>query len=133
MPDANVDALKRSYESLNRGDIAAALDVLDPDAEWHESSALPDTGSFRGRQEIEAFLVEYLESWDEFQQEMEELVAAGDKVAVFLHLTARGRASGVAVDQRYAHVWTMRDGKGVCVDAYYDRDQALARLDPEPG
>ena len=38
---------------------------------------------------------------------------AGDRVAVVIHLSAVGRSSGIAVDTRYAHVWTMRDGRGV--------------------
>ncbi len=45
-----------------------------------------------------------------------------------IHLSAVGRASGIEVDTRYAHVWTMRDGSGVRVDAYRDPDQALREL-----
>ena len=129
MTGANVHAVKQSYEALNRGEISTALEALHPDAEWHESSALPDTGSFHGREAIETFLVDYLESWDEFRQDPDDFVTAGNKVAVLLHLTARGKASGATVDQRYAHVWTMRGGVGVRVDAYYDRDRALASLE----
>ena len=45
-----------------------------------------------------------------------------------IHLSATGRASGIAVDTRYAHVWTMRDGIGVRVDAYRKPDEALREL-----
>ena len=34
------------------------------------------------------------------------------------------------MDARYAHVWTMRDGLGARVDAYYERDRALAAIEP---
>lgn len=39
-----------SYESLNRGEVGAAIDALAEDAEWHESEELPDTGVYRGRE-----------------------------------------------------------------------------------
>lgn len=119
-----------SYEALNRGEIDAALQLLDENAEWHESEALPDTGVYRGREAIRAFLTDFLESWERFEQEIEETRERGDRVAVLIHLKARGRESSAEVDARYAHVWTIRDGSAVRVDAYYDRDEALAALQP---
>ena len=53
---------------------------------------------------------------------------AGDRVAVLIHLTAVGRGSGVEADTHYGHVWTMRDGKGIRVDGYRDREAALRSL-----
>ena len=47
---------------------------------------------------------------------------------LFIRLTASGRGSGIDVESRYAHLWTLRGGKGVRVDAYYDRESALAAL-----
>ena len=54
-------------------------------------------------------------------------MASGDRLALTIRLTAVGRSSGIAVDTRYAHVWTMRDGRGVRVDAYRDPDAAALR------
>ena len=36
---------------------------------------------------------------------------AGDRVAVVIHLSCGRALSGIAVDTRYGHVWTMRDGR----------------------
>jgi uncharacterized protein len=124
----DVQALKNAYQALNHGEIARALDVLDHDAEWSEHSDLPEAATYRGRDSIRSFLEGYLESWEDFRQETEELIDGGDRVAVLLHLVARGKGSGIEVEARYAHVWTMRDGKGVRVDAYADRALALASL-----
>jgi ketosteroid isomerase-like protein len=128
--DSDVQAVRDSYEALNSGDIGATLAVLAPDAEWHESSELPDAGTFRGRDAVRAFLEDFLLSWELFHQEVEEVVVEGDRAALMIHLTARGRGSGAEVDARYAHVWTLRDGLGVRVDAYYDRDAALRAIRP---
>jgi ketosteroid isomerase-like protein len=120
-----------SYEALNRGDIDAAMQALAGDAEWHESGALPDAGGdYVGRDSIRAFLTEFLASWESFEQEITEIREQGDKVAVFIHLRAVGRGSSAGVDARYAHVWTMCGGVGARVDAFYDRDEALAAISP---
>jgi ketosteroid isomerase-like protein len=129
----NVEILRSAYEALNHGDVESALSVLHDDAEWREHSDLPEADAYRGREAIHAFLLGYLDSWDEFHQETEDLIAAGDRVAVLLRMEAKGKGSGIEVEGRYAHLWTMRDGKGVRVDAYADCDRALEALhDREP-
>ena len=124
------EVVESSYAALNDGDIDAALAALAEDAEWHESGALPDAGVYVGREAIRAFLTEFLASWESFEQAIAETRETDDKVAVFIHLTAVGRESSVEVDARYAHVWTMREGQGVRVDAYYERENALAAIEP---
>jgi ketosteroid isomerase-like protein len=124
------EAVVASYEALNRGDIDAAMDALAEDAEWHESEALPDTDVYRGREAIRAFLTDFLASWERFHQIVEEARQEGDRVLVMIHLEATGRGSAADVDARYAHLWTVSGGRGIRVDAFYDRDEALAALNP---
>jgi ketosteroid isomerase-like protein len=128
--DVDIRTITGSYEALNRGDVDAAMAALAEDAEWHESEVLPETGVYRGRESIRSFLTDFLASWEKFHQEIEETRSSGDRVAVLIHLTARGRESSAEVDARYAHVWRIEDGLGVRVDAYYDRDEALAAIEP---
>jgi ketosteroid isomerase-like protein len=127
MPD-DADILRESYEALNRGDIPGTVAVLDEDAEWHEHSELPEADSYRGRDSIRSFLERFLESWDEFRQEIEDLLVDDGKVLVLLHMVGQGKGSGIPVEARYAHLWTMRDGRGVRIDTYTDRDEALKAL-----
>ena len=129
MSETDVDTLRRSYEALNEDDVDRALEALHPDAVWCESPELPGGDEFRGRAALQGFLRDFLAEWREFHQEIEELVVAGDRVAVLIHLTAVGRVSGIEADTRYAHVWTMRDGKGVRVEGYRDQESALRSLD----
>ena len=123
-----VELLKGSYAALNRRDIDGTLEVLDADAKWVEHSDLPEAGSYEGRETIRAFLEQFLDSWDEFDQQIEEVHTDEDCVLLFIRLTASGRGSGIDVQSRYAHLWIMRDDRAVRVDAYYDRDSALAAL-----
>jgi ketosteroid isomerase-like protein len=123
--DTDVARLKGAYAALGRGDESAALAMLAPECEWRESAELPGADVIRGREAIAEFLRVFLESWDRFEQTIEDVVVEGDRIGLAIHLTAVGRASGVELDTRYAHVWTMRDGLGVRVDAY--RDAAALR------
>jgi ketosteroid isomerase-like protein len=123
-----VERLKGSYEALNRRDIEGTLAVLAEDARWIEHSELPEAGSYRGRETIRRFLEHYLDSWDRFEQHIEEVQTEGDCVLLFIRSLARGKGSGIDVESRYAHLWLMREGQGVRVDAYYDRESALAAL-----
>ena len=123
-----VDRLRASYEALNRRDIEDTMAVLAEDAQWVEHSELPEAGSYRGRETIRDFLLLYLDSWERFEQEIEEVRRTDECVLLFIRLTASGKGSGIDVQSRYAHLWTMREGQGVRVDAYYDREQALAAL-----
>jgi ketosteroid isomerase-like protein len=124
------DAVVASYEALNRRDIDAAMEVLAEDAEWNESTALPDTGVYRGRPAIRSFLTDFLDSWERFHQTVVDVLQEGDRVLVLIHLEATGRGSTASVDAHYAHLWTVSGGRGIRVDAFYDRDEALAALNP---
>jgi ketosteroid isomerase-like protein len=124
------DAVLASYQALNDSDIDAAMEALVENAEWHESEVLPDTGVYRGREAIRSFLTDFLASWERFHQTIEEVRAEGDRVLVMIHLEATGRGSAADVDARYAHLWTVSGGRGVRVDAFYDRDEAVAALRP---
>jgi ketosteroid isomerase-like protein len=128
---SDAETVKSSYEALNDGNAERALEPLHRDAEWHESGALPDAKVARGREEIKALLEGFLDSWEEFEQRIEGTETKGDRVLVLVHLEAKGAGSGVAVEADYAHLWTMRDGLGERVDAYYDREAATAALERE--
>ena len=123
-----LEQLKGSYAALNRRDIDGTVAVLDEDASWVEHSDLPEAGSYRGRETIRAFLEHFLDSWDNFEQQIEDAREEDGCVLLFIRLNARGKGSGVDVESRYAHLWLMREGRGVRVDAYYDRESALAAL-----
>jgi hypothetical protein len=124
----DVEILREAYEALNRGDIPSTVAVLDDDAEWHEHSELPEADRYRGRNAIQSFLESFLESWDEFRQEIEDLIAGDGKVLILLHMVGQGKGSGIRVEARYAHLWTMREGRGVRIDTYTDRNEALEAL-----
>jgi len=124
--DAVVEKLRSAYAALGEGDKNAALAMLAADCEWHESGELPGGSVLRGRQAVGEFLDSFLESWERFDQTIEDCRLQGNRVLLLIHLRAVGRASKLELDTRYAHVWTIRDGLGARVDAYRDQEEARA-------
>ena len=133
MHETDIDTIRASYAALNEGDLQGTLNALHRDASWHESPELPGGDVFEGRAAIEEFLEGYLEQWDLFHQQVTSTVRSGDRVLVNIRMTAVGRESGAEVNAIYAHLWTMREGRGVRVDAYYDPSRALEELEGAEG
>jgi ketosteroid isomerase-like protein len=123
------ETIRGSYAALNNGDLQGAMAALHREAVWIESAELPGGDEFRGREAIEAFLEGFLEQWDVFHQRVESTVQRQDRILVNIQMTAVGRESGAEVNARYAHLWTMRDGLGAAVDAFYDPESALRELE----
>ena len=129
MDEKVLETIRGSYGALNNGDLQGALAALHRDAVWVESAELPGGDEFRGREAIERFLESFLEQWDIFHQRVESTVQREQRVLVNIEMTAVGRESGAEVKARYAHLWTIRDGLGAEVDAFYDPERALRELE----
>ena len=134
MPAANVELARRAFEAIGTDGLAAALDFLDPEIEFEPpEEALEQRGTFTGHQAVKDRWNLLLEPFDDVRMELDELIEADDEtvLAVF-RIHARGKASGVPVEMRLAHLITVRDGKAVRMKAYLDPEEAkrAARLEP---
>ena len=85
--------------------------------------------TFRGRAGLKRWIGSIKEIWDEWRMEQERFIVAGDKVVVLIHIVARGHLSGVALDRETAHVWSTADGRVTRCEVYFDRAEALDKLD----
>jgi uncharacterized protein len=126
MAAANVEALREGYNALNRADLSVVLELLDPEIEWHEPAPSPDAGTHRGRDSFGRFLEGWLDSFEDFRIEPERVVERGNRLIAIVRQSGRGRASGVAIDARLAHVWTVRDGRAIRWESVADPEEALA-------
>ena len=86
----------------------------------------PDAATHRGRQAYKRYLERWIESFDGLHADVEEYIEAGDdRVFTWSRFTGRGRASGAPADWYLAIIFTIREGKVVRGDEYFDRDEAL--------
>jgi ketosteroid isomerase-like protein len=132
MRDEDLEALRRGYEALNRGAIEDIRALLDPEIEWRPGRDDPQAGTYAGRAGFEEFIGSWSESFDEFRLQPEEMTVAGDSVVVVVHQSGRGHSSGVALDVRTVHTWTIRDGVAVGWSAHRNRAEALAAIGASP-
>lgn len=128
MSEENMEVVRRGYEALAAGDFHVVLDLLDPGAEIRSARQSPDGGISIGHDGLLANFGRLEEAFEDPRFEVEELVDAGAQVMAIVRMRARGRGSGLEVEQTLAHVWTLRGGKGVALDIYLDRREALQAI-----
>ena len=68
---------------------------------------------------------QWLDTWDEHRLDVEEVIEDGDNVVAGLHITARGRGSGVEADVRFYAQFKVREGKVAYIYDHDDRTGAL--------
>jgi ketosteroid isomerase-like protein len=124
MSQQNVEIVRRLHDAYARGDLEAVLAALDPEIEVHDHD-LPDSASYRGLEGVRQWQADWGSSWEDWGWDAEEFIEAGERVVAVLRVHAKGRRSGIDVEQLNAAVWTLRDGKCVRLDYYDSRDQAL--------
>ena len=124
MPQDNLEIVRRVYEAMNDRDSDRLGDLTHPDLTW-----VPDKrvghGPVHGRERVYEFFNDRAEMFDELRVEVERLFECDDRVVAFIKTVGRGHASGVEVDIRIGHVWTIRDGLVVRGEGYGDRTRAL--------
>ena len=126
MPADRIERLRASLEEFSRtGQISP--DYFAPDFELHQSSSIVDTaGVFRGPGASQASIDELSGSFENMTWEPERFFEApGGELVVFIHARARGRASGLELDNHIAWVWTFKDGKAVRMVVYEEPADAL--------
>jgi ketosteroid isomerase-like protein len=69
--------------------------------------------TYRGVEGFRAFLADWLEPWDDYEFEVEELHDAGDKAVAVVRQRGLSKATGVPVEMHLAHVITYQDGKAI--------------------
>jgi uncharacterized protein len=128
----NADVVQRGYEAFGRGDIPALLDLLTDDVEWtlQGPSVIPFAGTRHGHEGVSEFFSVLGETLDFEQFEPREYVAQGDTVVVVGFERSLSRATGRTIEQEWAHVNTLRDGKIAKFRAYEDTGAYVAALEP---
>lgn len=127
MSRENVEIVRRSTEAYNRGDLEEASSFMDPGIEWDMSRVpVPDPGVYRGFDGLQAFSESWDESWEATDLQPEEFIEVGDQVVAVIRQVGRGRLSGADVEQRFAQLWTLRDGKIVRMEMHPNREAAVA-------
>jgi ketosteroid isomerase-like protein len=133
MSAENLQLVRELYEWMAAGEAEKAFELYDPEIEWDSSNApwllaLGFEPIYRGHEGVRRAMRAWLEAWESIEYGSHELIDAGNEVLAFVHVRARGRASGVSVSYEHPQLWTLRDGKVVRMRVFGDRGEALRAL-----
>jgi ketosteroid isomerase-like protein len=126
MSRENVQTVERVVDAFNSEDIELILSLTQPEFELDvppELSAEPDV--YRGPDGMRRYWESFKDAMDEIRIEPERVCDAGEEVVIGMRVTAKGRRTAIAVEQRTAGVWTMRDGKVTRIRAYASLSEAF--------
>jgi ketosteroid isomerase-like protein len=125
-----VKALTTRSEGFDRDELVAALPAFvealcDPEVEWIEDPQRADGRVYRGHAGVLESWKLWLDQFDEWGWEAEQIVDCGDDVLVYAREHGRGASSGARVSARIFTVWTIREGKLLRYREFYDEQAAL--------
>jgi ketosteroid isomerase-like protein len=123
----NADVINGAYEAFGRGDIPGIVEVVDPEVRWESTESLPQGGSFSGQEGVVQFFEAVGRAWEDLKIEIEDLLECGDHVVGVGQAKGELRGSGPA-GYRFAHVFTISEGKIVHFREYADPDEVLRSL-----
>jgi ketosteroid isomerase-like protein len=126
----DVETLSRGYEAFGSGDTEAVLALLHDDVTVEVHTERPDIGSevYHGHDGFLANFAELQDVFDDLVVDPEEIVESGDRIMVTTRITGRGKGSGVAIEAKIFHVWTLRDGMASRLEIFSDDGRARAAL-----
>jgi uncharacterized protein len=126
MSQENVELLRAAYDYVSRTG-EAPPEAVHPEFVWDTTTfrgaILP--GTWEGIEGTNEFLADWLENFETWSVDIEEIVDAGDKVVAVIRQHGEPKHGGPEVEMRLAQVWTFRDGLAARMEMYADRDEAL--------
>ena len=111
------------YRALAAGDTATLLAAFHADAAVKQPEV--DAEGYRGESGIVAWAKRWRDALQGLQLETQSFVEAEDHVVVLSRFLAREGRDRQAAEARFAHVWTVRDGKVQEVRIYVDWKRAM--------
>ncbi len=118
------DIIRSFYDNLSSGNAPGALSLMAPDIEWITMWHYKVDG--RGPDCVaEGLFKPLMAEWSSFSLVPTEFITEGDTVVSLGEFIGVHATTGKRSEARYAHVWTLRDGKISRFRQYIDT-QAIA-------
>jgi ketosteroid isomerase-like protein len=127
MSQENVEVgepVRRLLAAFNKRDWGAFSAELDSEVEY---MPVEEHAVYRGPEAVSQYTQRWLEAWDTFSLEAEEVESASAENRAFsaIRMRGTGKGSGVEIDQRGFWVYELRGGRLYRISEYNDRAEAL--------
>jgi ketosteroid isomerase-like protein len=107
------------------GDPETMIAASGPAFEMHLIGVGGEPVYYAGPSGIRQFFSDVAQSWESFRFEATDFRDLGDRVLVLGDVRARGRVSGVEVDDRWGWIVELREGRAASLRGFLDQGEAL--------
>lgn len=111
MDNPNKDIVQAFLDASQRGDEAAARELLHPDVQVIEAESLPYGGVANGPDEFIDLIRRAFTTWDDTRVSVQQILADGDTVVLMAEMSGRGRANGEAFTMAMVEIWRLENGR----------------------
>lgn len=121
----NVEVVRSMYEAFHGGDGERALAYYDPEVVV-DATIRVDGGTGHGREELAAIIGSWVGSFEEWNEEIEEIRdLGGGRVYVLATQRGRGAGAGIELEHRYSLLYEVRGDRIAAMTMYRDPAGAL--------
>jgi ketosteroid isomerase-like protein len=128
MSQENVEIAKTAFEVWNKGDMEAYRELFDPNAIMRPMENWPEPGPFVGVDAVMRQFQQLRETYDadDTLEVISDFIDVGDRVAV--RWIWHGAGVGPEMNLEATIVYTMRNGKILAIDYFWDHADALEAM-----
>jgi uncharacterized protein len=125
MSQEYIENIERAYDAMSRLDAEAMVALCEPDVEFRSRIAEADDVTYRGHDGVRDYIANLAEVFEWVQTEPLDVVEESDRAVVCNRFRARGRHSGVEVEERFFQALRFRDDKVRWWAFYPSKTEAL--------
>jgi ketosteroid isomerase-like protein len=122
-----------ALQAYNRRDVEAVTALCDPAFEYRPGRDWVEAGlaepSYRGSSGYRTYVTSVDQVWGgENRLTPREVIDLGDRVLMLADGDMRAQASGITLSQEFALLCTLKGGRPITAQEYYDHAEALAAV-----
>jgi ketosteroid isomerase-like protein len=122
---ASLEVVKIALQAYGNGDCEIALALAAPLIRWDERASRPDGDLVWGHDEVERAMRRYLDGWEEYRFELEDIAEVGPGKVVGICRERGTPNEGGTIDRRFGGLWVVEDSKIVSWATYLTPKEAV--------